>query len=433
LAQFWSRRKKRFNLVEKKKIRINNVEAVIFLLKSHTPPMEKLEKWKDLKINILTFDQAFSDQIQEHFNTDKNEICVTHVSSEIEKTRVSARLRSIILEEDLTARLTVLFADDPHLIRAAQKKGLYLIAGLATGEVSKKVMYEAGAHIVLEDLDNIRIFKGADEAKPEFSQHIAGLFDQIDYFENLFSNKKPVFFFDYDGTLSKIVENPEDAVLNDKTRQLLHELAKSYTVAVVSGRDKSDIQSFVGLKNVIYAGSHGFRITGPEGMHMEMESARELLPRLDQMEKELKESLEKEIPGVMIERKYFAIAIHYRNAPRGSYTKILEHVKTLISTDNNFKKGRGKKILEIKPALNWHKGKALEWIMDQLGFSWPDEYVPIYVGDDITDEDAFRTLSDNGVGILVGQHSLLSAANFRLENVDEVDTFLEYLVSHWEK
>jgi trehalose-phosphatase len=425
--------KRKNNLVEKKNFRINNVEAAIFLLKSHTPPMEKFEKWKDLKINILTFDRTFSDQIQEHFNTEKNEINVTHVTTEMEKSRVSAKLRSIILEQDLTARLTVLFADDPHLIRAAQKKGLYLIAGIATGDARKKVMYEAGAHIVLENLDNVRVFKGTKEAKPEFSQHIPGLFDQLEYFENLFRNKKPVFFFDYDGTLSKIVENPEDAVLNDKTRQLLHELAMSYTVAVVSGRDKSDIQSFVDLKNVIYAGSHGFRITGPDGMHMEMESARELLPRLDQMEKELKDSLEQEIPGVMIERKYFAIAIHYRNAPRGSYTKILEQVKTTIGADSNFKRGRGKKILEIKPALNWHKGKALEWIMDQLGFSWPEEYLPIYVGDDVTDEDAFRTLCDDGVGILVGQHSLLSAANYRLENVDEVDAFLKYLVNQWQK
>jgi trehalose 6-phosphate phosphatase len=426
-------KKEKINLVEKKKIRINNVKAVIFLLKSHNPPMEKFQKWKDLKINILTFDRTLSDQIQEHFNTEKNEINITHLTTEMEDSRVSARVRSIILDEDLTARLTVLFADDPHLISAAQKKGLYLIAGIASGETRKKAMYEAGAHIVLEDLDNVRIFKGTKEARPEFSQYIPGLFDQLEHFENLFNNKKPVFFFDYDGTLSNIVDIPKEAVMNDKTRHLLHELAEMYTVAIVSGRDKSDIQSFVDLENVIYAGSHGFRITGPGGMHMEMESARELLPRLNRMEEELKNILEKEITGVMIERKYFAIAIHYRNAPRGSYSEILEKVKTVISADKDFKIGRGKKLLEIKPSLDWHKGKALEWIMDQLGFSWPDEYRPLYVGDDITDEDAFRTLSDDGIGILVGQHSLLSAANYRLENVEEVDTFLKYLVNHWQK
>ncbi len=417
--------------MEKKNIKINNVKSVILLLKSNPPSLEELQKWKNLKINILTFGQPSSEQLEKHFSTAKNDICITQVTTEMEDSRVSARLRKIIIDEDLTPRLTVLFADDPHLIKASRKKGLYIIAGIATGETNKRAMYDAGAHIVLDGLDNIRIFKGTEETKPEYSQFIPDLLEKTEHFDNLFSNKKPVFFFDYDGTLSKIVDNPKEAVINDKTRQLLHKLAEIYTVAVVSGRDKSDIQAFVDLENVIYAGSHGFRITGPGGMHMEMENAKELLPRLEQMEKELKELLEKEIDGVMVERKYYAIAIHYRNAPRGSFSEIVEQVKTVIGEDEDFKIGRGKKILEVRPSLNWHKGKALEWIMEQLNFSWPDEYLPVYVGDDVTDEDAFKVLSDDGVGILVGQHSLLSAAHYHLENVDEVNAFLKHIVNHW--
>ncbi len=419
--------------MEKKNIKINNVKSVIFLLKSDPPSMEEFQKWKNLKINILTFGQPSNDQIEKHFSTEKNDICITRVTSEMEDSRVSARLRKIIIDEDLIPRLTVLFADDPHLIKASRKKGLFILIGIATGETSKRAIYDAGAHIVVEGLDNIRIFKGTEDAKPDFSQFIPDLLERTEHFDNLFSNRKPVFFFDYDGTLSKIVEDPKEAFINDKTRHLLHKLAEVYTVAVVSGRDKSDIQSFVDLENVIYAGSHGFRITGPGGMHLEMEKAKELIPRLEQMEKELTDRLEKEIEGVMVERKYYAIAIHYRNAPRGSYTKILEQVKSIIGTDKDFKTGRGKKILEIKPSLNWHKGKALEWIMEQLNFSWPDEYLPIYVGDDVTDEDAFRVLSDDGVGILVGQHRLLSAANYHLENVDEVNAFLKHIVNHWKE
>ncbi len=395
--------------------------------------MEEFQKWKNLKINILSFNQTAGEPTRKHYSTEKNDFSITHITSKMEKSRVSARLRKIIAEEELNPGLTVLFADDPDLIKASRKKGLYLIAGITTGETTKKSMYDAGAHIVIEGLDNIRLFKGTEGAKPEFSQHIPGLFEQMDHFKSLLSNKKPVFFLDYDGTLSKIVDNPKKAILNDNTRRLLHELANIYTVAVVSGRDKSDIQSFIELDNIIYAGSHGFRITGPGGMHMEMESARELLPRLDQMEEELTRSLEKEIPGVLIEKKYFAIAIHYRNAPRGSYSRIIEQVKTTIGADKDFKIGRGKKLLEIKPSLNWHKGKALEWIMEQLNFSWPEEYLPLYVGDDVTDEDAFRTLSDNGIGIIVGQHSLLSAANYRLENVDEVDAFIKYIVNQYQR
>ena len=69
--------------------------------------------------------------------------------------------------------------------------------------------------------------------------------------------------------------------------------------------------------------------------------------------------------------------------------------------------------------------------MEHLDFSWPDEYLPIYVGDDVTDEDAFRVLSDDGVGILVGKHRQLSAANYHLENVDEVNALLKHIVNHW--
>jgi trehalose 6-phosphate phosphatase len=190
-----------------------------------------------------------------------------------------------------------------------------------------------------------------------------------------------------------------------------------------------DIRSFIGLDSLIYAGSHGFRISGPDGLYMTQEKAVDLLPGLDRMEKELVNSLEKEIPGVSIERKHFAIAIHYRNAPPGSSVTVNEYADRLIARNRDFKKGRGKKIVEIKPSLDWHKGKAVEWIMERLGLSFPDEYLPMYIGDDITDEDAFRTLADNGIGILVGSHSQLSAARYHLRDVDEVGKFLDYLVS----
>jgi len=417
--------------VENKRIKFNNIDAAIFLLKSGTPQLEQVLKWKGIQVYVLNLGQAFNDRLAAQLSDQDNRICVTRLISDSEKARISARLRKLLLDEGISARRTVLFADDPSLIKAAKRKRIFILAGIAGDPNGKRKFYEAGANIVVRDINNIDIFTGKADSAPQYSQDIPGLFDHLEHFSKQIENKQPVFFFDYDGTLSPIVKDPEKAYMTEQRRDLLRKLAERHTVAVVSGRDRSAIQSFVNLENIIYAGSHGFRISGPGGIHMEMESAQELLPRLNKMEKQLTFMLEDKIEGVQIERKYYAIAIHYRNAPRGAYKTIVEMVNTVIGDDKGFKKGRGKKLLEIKPSMDWHKGKALEWIMTKLNLSWPGEYLPMYIGDDITDEDAFRTLADDGLGILVGRHSLLSAATYHLDNVEQVDHFLgELLHNH---
>mgnify|MGYP006286323549 FL=1 len=421
---------KNFQHVENKRIKFNNIDAAIMLLKSGEPELDQVLKWKHLKTYILNLGSSIDDQMKTKLNEQEDRVCITRLLTENEKDNVSVRVRKLLLDEEISAKRTVLFANDPELIRAAKRKSLFSLVGIATDNQSKKDFYKAGASIAVLDINNIDIFTGATDSKPAFSQAIPGLFEQQQHFRKQFENKKPVFFFDYDGTLSPIVKDPEKAFISERRRELLHTLAEQYTVAVVSGRDRSDIQSFVNLDNIIYAGSHGFRISGPRGMHKELEEARELLPRLDKMEKQLTATLENVIEGVQIERKYYAIAIHYRNAPRGAYKEIVERVNTIIGGDRDFKKGRGKKLLEVKPALQWHKGKAVEWIMDKLNFSWPNEYIPLFIGDDVTDEDAFKALADDGIGILVGEHSQLSAATYHLENVGQVDAFLEELVAN---
>lgn len=416
--------------MENKRIKFNNIDAVIFLLKNGTPALEQVLKWKQVKVHILNLGKAFNDQLSSKLQDRKGHTCVTRLIDDTEKERISARVRKLLLDEGINAKRSIVFADDPSLVKAVRRKGLFTIAGISGSISAKRPFYEAGAYVVVQDINNIDIFYGKPDSKPAFSQDIPGLFGHQQHFSRQFKSRKPVFFFDYDGTLSPIVKDPEKAFMSDERRNLLHALAEKYTVAVVSGRDRSDIQSFVELDNIIYAGSHGFRISGPGGMHMELDEAQQLLPRLDKMEKKLTTLLEEGIEGVQIERKYYAIAIHYRNAPKGAYKEIVEKVNTVIGGDRDFKKGRGKKLLEVKPSLNWHKGKALEWIMDKLNFAWPENYMPVYTGDDVTDEDAFRTLADNGIGILVGQHSQPSAATYHLENVDQVDAFLEELVTN---
>lgn len=247
--------------------------------------------------------------------------------------------------------------------------------------------------------------------------------------EKLFNQilkKQPVFFLDYDGTLTPIVSHPEDALLSDSMRSVLKQLAKISKVAIISGRDKKDVQKLVGLDELIYAGSHGFDISGPDGMEMQNEKAKKFLSVLDEAEKELKTKLSS-LSGSQLERKKFSIAIHYRNAAEDVVPKIKSSVDKVHNQFPNLRKGFGKKVIELQPDIEWHKGKAVLWLMDNLELK-REEVLPFYIGDDVTDEDAFDVLQDMGIGILVDDHGHGTKAHYLLHNVKEVEKFLEKVI-----
>ncbi|MHA6249159.1 trehalose-phosphatase [Pontibacter sp. CAU 1760] len=241
----------------------------------------------------------------------------------------------------------------------------------------------------------------------------------------LLNGKKPAIFLDYDGCLSPIVKDPDKAVLTTEMRQTLERLADVCSVAVVSGRDRANVAGLVQLDNLYYAGSHGFDISGPNNMHTEPGGAKAAIPALDKANKTLDERL-KDVEGVLVERKRYAIAVHYRNVPDEQVAKVLQVTEEVIGEHPELKNGPGKKIMELKPNLDWHKGKAVLWLMEELDLNKPG-ILPIYIGDDITDEDAFATLQGQGIGIMVGEHDEQTAAEYRLEDVEEVQAFLESL------
>lgn len=238
-------------------------------------------------------------------------------------------------------------------------------------------------------------------------------------------SKKPALFLDYDGTLTPIVPNPEDAVIDDRVKEKVNELSGYMTVAVISGRDRNDIKSLIGIDSIIYAGSHGFDITGPENLEMQYEPGRKSLPFLDEAEKNLTKKLAG-IEGAMVERKKYAIAVHYRNVAENKVDDVKKVVREELENQDQLKKGSGKKVLELKPNLDWDKGKALNWLMEKLGFD-EDNYIPLFIGDDVTDEDALKAIHGKGIGIIVGEHSEKTYATYRLENTDEVIEFLSLL------
>lgn len=244
----------------------------------------------------------------------------------------------------------------------------------------------------------------------------------------LLGGKKPAVFLDYDGCLTHIVKDPDKAILSEEMRETLQQLAEVCSVAVVSGRDRANVAKLVQLDNLYFAGSHGFDISGPDNMHTEPGGAKAALPALDAADKTLKQKLY-HIEGAMVERKRYAIAVHYRNVPDTYVEEVKQVTADVLRQHPELKEGLGKKIIELKPNLDWHKGKAVLWLMEELELNKPD-IIPLYIGDDITDEDAFAELQGKGIGILVGEHDEKTAAEYRLESVEEVQEFLQKLTQH---
>jgi len=238
-------------------------------------------------------------------------------------------------------------------------------------------------------------------------------------------NRQLALFLDYDGTLTPIVSHPEKALLPDSMRQALQSLVMHAPVATLSGRDLDDVRQRVNIDAIVYAGSHGFDIAGPRGLRKEI--ATEFLSKLDVIEKELGKQLA-EIAGAHVERKRFSIAAHYRNVNASDIPKVERAVSEVVARHRELRKMDGKKVYELLPDIDWDKGKAVLWLLENLGLERA-KVRPIYIGDDRTDEDAFRALGQRGVGILVSEQPRPTSASYSLKDPTEVERFLRELVA----
>ncbi|MEJ2700325.1 MAG: trehalose-phosphatase [Desulfuromonadales bacterium] len=236
-------------------------------------------------------------------------------------------------------------------------------------------------------------------------------------------------FLDYDGTLTPIVDHPDRAYFPEAARDAVRNLAKLCTVAIVSGRDLQDVRRLVGIEEVFYAGSHGFDIAGPQGRRLEFQQGSEYLPALEMAEEELKRRLEG-VEGVLVERKRFALAVHFRRVAPERHAEVEALFDAVLQDHPNLRKSGGKMIFELRPDIDWDKGKAVSWLLKQLGLGGP-EVLPLYLGDDLTDEDAFRELRrrGDGVGIVVREETRVTAAHYALEHTGEVRQFLKALAT----
>ncbi|KAM3304417.1 trehalose-phosphate phosphatase B [Capsicum chacoense] len=261
--------------------------------------------------------------------------------------------------------------------------------------------------------------------------------DKFEEMKSIAKGKKIVIFLDYDGTLSDIVPNPEEAFMTDKMRMVLGEVADRFPTAIISGRKREKVQDFVQLKNVYYAGSHGLDIEAPlnslkckDSNEMDnkivlYQPAKEFLPEKDKVLNLLSERT-KDIKGVNIEDNKFCISIHFRHVHSKDLDTVENVISVILKEYPNFLVSTGKKVYEIRPNIAWDKGHALEYLLENLGFGNSDDVLPMYVGDDRTDEDAFKVLRKRrqGFPIIVSANPKDTNALYSLREPKQVMEFL---------
>jgi trehalose 6-phosphate phosphatase len=230
----------------------------------------------------------------------------------------------------------------------------------------------------------------------------------------------------YDGTLTRFAASPEGAALSPQMDRVLQSLAghEGVTLAIFSGRDRNDLQGRVNLSGVIYVGNHGLEISGPGQLFVEPDAAART-EALQALATRLTTQFEA-IEGVGVDFKGLTISVHYRHLPPERWEAVRRIVHaTLAGASYPFVLTTGEKVFEIRPRVDWNKGSAVTWILEQLSKQDKPDTLPIYVGDDPTDEDAFAALPQ---GITVKARGAgETAAQYTLEGPAEVRKFLEWI------
>jgi len=236
---------------------------------------------------------------------------------------------------------------------------------------------------------------------------------------------KVFIFLDYDGTLVPIARRPDLAVLSPERKKILRRLAKcpNIKIAIISGRGLSNVKRLVGMQNIIYAGNHGFEIY-VGGKHWIHPATKKFIPTLKKIKTALKNNFRHR--GLLLEDKGLTLSAHYRLIPKNIFPAFKTIFDRAIKPEEKkINITHGKKVFEVRPSADWNKGKAVKWIIKELKLSG---YMPIYIGDDKTDEDAFNMLKKKGITIHVGGGK--TSAKMRIKDVKGVYCYLRDLIKN---
>jgi alpha,alpha-trehalase len=316
----------------------------------------------------------------------------------------------------------VMFEDALAGVEAGRAAGFALVVGLRRA-VRPEQLRQAGADAVISELAEVCLEASGGAAQCISHRELPSALKHIDAFTG--AARRPVLFLDFDGTLAPIADDPDAVYLSDPMRVVLESLARRTTVAVISGRDLEDVRKRVALENTVYAGSHGFDIAGPEDTRVQFEKGGEFSGELEKTEQFLREAAAA-VPGARVEHKRFSVALHYRLVPEPELPEVQRIADEALSRSAGLRRRTGKKVFEFQPDIEWDKGRAVRWLLEALRLDIA-KTLPVYIGDDETDEDAFLALEQDGIGIAVQERPSATAARYRLRDPEEVKGFLEAL------
>jgi len=242
-----------------------------------------------------------------------------------------------------------------------------------------------------------------------------------------------LLFSDYDGTLTPIVSRPEEAILSPEVREKLRALAEKpiFSVGIISGRPLSEVKTLVKIEGIYYAGNHGLEIEGP-GLTFINPAAKAAQAEIKDLVQQFSTKLDS-IGGVIVEDKGLSLSVHYRLVKENEEKVVAEIFHQITSPrlrDGKIRVSSGKKVWEVRPPIDWHKGRAVETIMKEIKTIFRGEQgLTIYLGDDTTDEDVFKIIHyPQGWSVFVGPENPSSNADYFLNSTSEVETFLSRLL-----
>ena len=236
-----------------------------------------------------------------------------------------------------------------------------------------------------------------------------------------------VLLCDYDGTLADFHPDPTIPRPSKRTRELLWQLGgrPDLSFGIVSGRRVADLRTRTQLPTRVYlAGLHGMEIEvgARRWQHPDLDAAREDVRELN----ERLEEVRVKIPGLILEDKHASVAVHVRGVHadlRDQGLALADACAAEWVSSGRLRRLPGNLVLEFLPNIACHKGDATQRIARDVEERYGDPAWVIFVGDDITDEDAFNAI-ERGIGVLVGARQ--TAAAYQLDSTSEVNTLLSW-------
>jgi trehalose 6-phosphate phosphatase len=261
------------------------------------------------------------------------------------------------------------------------------------------------------------------------------IFDRLKEIEK-YKNPETIIVTDIDGTISNIQSLPHEAVITKSMRDVLIEIKKKYMLlAIITGRSLNDALKMIDIPGILYVGNHGMEYQRNNTV-VKDEKTLQYIPKIKELYENLKTEPSIMLPGIILENKNACLSIHYRLSenPQVARKNILQTLKNFKVIDELQIK-EGKKIIEVRPPGGNDKGVIIKKIVNNHR---PKNL--IYLGDDITDIDAFKELtrlSNNndfqGISIAVQSDetpdSVLNTADYNVKSVDDVQKFFNWLLN----